>query len=74
MNLGPVLSTWKPDKVTKELQSLLLCLRLSQLMRLPPVHQFTYPHPCQLKKLFKRGIKRDQTLFPTLKDEKFHDS
>ena len=24
--------------------------------------------------MFKRGIKRDQTLFPTLKDEKFHDS
>ena len=24
--------------------------------------------------MFKRGIKRDQTLFPTLKDERFHDS
>ena len=26
------------------------------------------------EEIFKRGIKRDQTLFPTLKDERFHDS
>ena len=26
------------------------------------------------EELFKRGIKRDQSLFPTIKDERFHDS
>jgi hypothetical protein len=38
-----------------------------------PIPRSSKPGP-SLAELFKKGIKRDQTLFPTLKDEKFNDS
>ena len=39
----------------------------------PPVPQPNYRTP-NLQDQFMKGIKRDPSLFPTLKDEKFHDS
>jgi len=39
-----------------------------------PIPASTTTKSFSSEELFKRGIKRDQTLFPTLKDEMYHDS